>query len=65
MRRERGREKEGEKIENQNEEDFINGAADPWLFIHGITKEDFEAERPAKFPTTTMCLLAVLLLIGC
>ena len=46
--REREREKEGEKIENQNEEEFINRACDLWLFIHGITKEDFGTECPAN-----------------
>lgn len=64
MKRE-GERKEGEKIENQNEEDFINRAGDPWLFIHGITKEDFGTGCPAKFPTSALCQFAVLLLIGC
>lgn len=48
---------EREKIENQNEEDFINRASDPWLFIHVITEEDFGTEGSAKDPTTMLCLL--------
>lgn len=51
-----GGRKEGEKIENQNEKDFINRAGDPWLFIHKVTKEDFGTECPAKSPISMTCL---------
>lgn len=49
--------KEGGKIENQNEQDFIEGAGDLSLFIHGDTKEDLRTKCAAKFPTTILCCL--------